>query len=124
MKSCHELLRDMRVDRDLKQAVIAELIGTTQQQYSKYEKGESELPLKAVVTLADYYGVSLDYLIGRKDLMFGVPGLDKKITNGHTAGEILSDILSLGSAGREAVAEYIFLQKLKEKYGEREKDSK
>ena len=58
-------LRDLREDRDLKQVELAELLGTTQQQYSKYEVGSQEIPLRHLVTLADFYNVSLDYLVGR-----------------------------------------------------------
>lgn len=122
MKSTHQLLRDMREDKDLKQSDIAEMIGTTQQQYSRYENGESEIPLRALVVLADYYGVSADYLMGRKDCFYGVPGLDRKITDEHTAGEVLTDILSLNAAGRAAVTEYIYLQKIKEIYEKQKKD--
>ena len=123
MKTIHELLRDMREDKDVKQSEIAEMIGTTQQQYSRYETGESELPLRALSILADYYGVSADYLMGRKDWSDKVPGLDKKVTGEHTTGEVINDILSLGAEGRAAVVEYIFLQKLKKDYQQKkEKD--
>lgn len=98
---------------DLKQSDIAEIIGTTQQQYSKYETGESELPLRALSVLADYYKVSIDYIVGRKNFMGDVPGFDKKVTKELTAGEILSDILSLSADGRKAVVEYVALQKIK-----------
>ena len=124
MKAIHELLRDLRQDRDVKQSVIAELIGTTQQQYSKYENGESELPLQAFFKLADYYGVSADYLAGRKNMLNAVPGLDKKVTAEQTAGEVLSEILSLSAAGRTAVVEYIALQKIKDLYEACEKKKK
>jgi len=114
MKSIQELLRDLREDKDLKQSDIAEMIGTTQQQYSRYETGESELPLRAFFIIADHYGVSADYLMGRQDWSYGVPGLDKKVTGERTAGDVLNDVLSLGSEGRAAVVEYIDLQKMKE----------
>ena len=65
----HLRLRDLREDRDLNQAKVAEVLGTTQQQYSKYEVGIQEIPLRHLITLADFYNVSLDYLVGRsKDL--------------------------------------------------------
>ena len=123
MKQTNELLRDLREDKDLKQSEIAERIGTTQQQYSKYETGESELPLRAVSILADFYEVSADYLMGRIEWSNRVPGLDKKVSGEHTAGEVMNDILSLGAEGRAAVVEYIFLQKLKKDYQQKkEKD--
>ena len=116
MKPLHILLRDMRMDRDITQQTIAELIGTTQQQYSKYEKGNSDLPLRVLPILADFYDVSADFLIGRKGDYFNIPKLEQKVTESKTAKEMLDEVLSLDIAGREAVVDYIFLQKLKEEY--------
>lgn len=58
-------LRDMREDRDATQKEIAELLQTTQQQYAKYESGVQEIPVHHLITLAEHYGVSTDYLLGR-----------------------------------------------------------
>ena len=58
-------LKDLREDRDLKQADIARLLRTSQPQYSRYETGERELPIRHLVTLADFYQVSADYILGR-----------------------------------------------------------
>ena len=58
-------LRDLREDRDVTQGQIAKLLGTTQQQYSKYEKGVQEIPVHHLMKLADFYNVSVDYLLGR-----------------------------------------------------------
>lgn len=63
----YKRIRDLREDNDRTQAQIAEYLGTTAQYYGKYEKGESEIPLSRAVMIADYYGVSLDYLAGRTD---------------------------------------------------------
>ena len=60
-------IRDLREDRDLKQKQIAEYLVCDQSLYSKYERGERPVPLDVIVKLADYYGVSVDYLIGRSD---------------------------------------------------------
>lgn len=116
MNQHNEILRELREDNDLKQSDVADLIGTTQQQYSKYETGESELPLRAIIKLAEYYNVSLDYLTGRTGCREGVSGLNIKVSVDNTAGEVLSDILSLSAEGRGDVIEYIFLQKMKEAY--------
>lgn len=59
-------LKDLREDHDLSQKAIAKLLKTTQQNYCRYEIGEREIPLHHFITLADFYGVSLDYLAGRK----------------------------------------------------------
>lgn len=58
-------LKDLREDMDLQQADIARLLKTTQPQYSRYETGERELPIRHLVTLADFYKVSADYILGR-----------------------------------------------------------
>ncbi len=58
-------IRDLREDADLKQREIANYLLCDQSLYSKYERGERVLPLDLAVKLADYYHVSLDYLVGR-----------------------------------------------------------
>ncbi len=60
-------IRDLREGRDLTQAVLAEYLLCDQSLYSKYERGERPLPLDLAAKLADYYGVTLDYLVGRTD---------------------------------------------------------
>ena len=64
MKEYWEILRELREDRDLMQADIAALLGTTQQVYSRYEKGVNELPLYRLKKLCEYYQVSADYILG------------------------------------------------------------
>lgn len=58
-------IRDLREDADLKQREIANYLLCDQSLYSKYERGERVLPLDLAIKLADYYHVSLDYLVGR-----------------------------------------------------------
>jgi len=58
-------LRDLREDADKTQAQIGRLLHTTQQQYAKYESGQQEIPVHHLLTLADYYQVSTDYILGR-----------------------------------------------------------
>lgn len=57
----------MREDSDLTQKQISQMLLCDQSLYSKYERGEREIPLKILVALADHYKVSVDYLIGRTD---------------------------------------------------------
>ncbi len=58
-------IRDLREDADLTQQQVAQILLCDQSLYSKYERGERELPLGLAVKLADFYHVSLDYLVGR-----------------------------------------------------------
>ncbi len=57
-------IRDMREDRDLSQAQIAEYLQCDQSLYSKYERGERDVPLLIMVKLAVFYKTSVDYLVG------------------------------------------------------------
>lgn len=58
-------IRDMREDKDLTQQNIADILLCDQSLYSKYERGEREIPLALLIKLADFYDTSLDYLVGR-----------------------------------------------------------
>ena len=58
-------LRDLREDRDLKQAALADLLQIHQTTYSDYELGKLNVPIGALHKLADYYNTSIDYLLGR-----------------------------------------------------------
>ena len=60
-------IRDLREDRDLNQTQIAKLLGMSQTGYSKYETGENDIPTEVLIKLADYYKVSIDYLLNRTD---------------------------------------------------------
>ena len=123
MKTIQEILLEMRESRDMKQVAIAEMLGISQQQYSRYETGESDIPPRVISMLADYYGVSTDYLLGRKEWTHGVPGMDRKVTAEQTAGDVLNAIMELSAAGRAAVVEYITLQRMKESCAQKkEKD--
>ena len=54
----------IRKERGLSQEAIADVLQTTQQQYSRYENGENEFPVRHVVSLCRFYGVSADWLLG------------------------------------------------------------
>ena len=58
----------MREDRDLTQKQIAEYLMCDQSLYSKYERGEREIPLSLIIKLADFYNVNIDYLVGRSSI--------------------------------------------------------
>ena len=66
MKTYYDRLRDLREDKDLTQADIADLLNTTQQVYSRYEKGINQIPIHHLITLCKFYKVSSDYILGLK----------------------------------------------------------
>ncbi len=65
--SMFQRIRDLREDRDLTQKQVATVLNCSQQVYSNYELGQRDLPTAVLLALADYYGVSTDYILGRTD---------------------------------------------------------
>ncbi|MCI9627598.1 MAG: helix-turn-helix transcriptional regulator [Clostridia bacterium] len=57
-------LKDLREDHDLTQDTVSQLLGISQQQYSRYEKGEYTIPLDYLIILAKFYKTSADYILG------------------------------------------------------------
>lgn len=64
-KTYVEIIRELREDHDLTQAEIANVLQTTQQVYSRYEKGQNALPIRHLLTLCEYYNVDADYILGK-----------------------------------------------------------
>ena len=60
-------LEDLRIDADLTQSQVAEILHCQREVYRRYEKGIRELPLSYAIILAEYYSVSVDYIVGRSD---------------------------------------------------------
>ena len=60
-------IRDLREDRDMTQAQMGRILACSQRVYSNYERGDLDIPTAVLIRLADYYDVSVDYLLGRTD---------------------------------------------------------
>lgn len=60
-------IRDLREDKDMTQKQLAEIINISQSNLSKYERGELDIPSEILIHLADFYNVSVDYLLERVD---------------------------------------------------------
>lgn len=72
-------LKDLREDKDLMQKQVADLLNTTQQQYSKYENGIRLIPIDKLNILANFYETSIDYIIGRTNIKEPYPRNKNKI---------------------------------------------
>lgn len=59
-------LRDLREDHDMKQKEVAAILGIDQRVYSNYETGKRTIPVDYLMVLADFYQVSVDYILGRE----------------------------------------------------------
>lgn len=67
IKVFFQRIQDLRIDMDKTQEDIAKLLNCKREVYRRYEKGIYEIPVWAIIKLADYYETSVDYLTGRTD---------------------------------------------------------
>jgi len=68
MNVMYERIKELRVDKDLSQKELAEILNVTRSAYSNYENGIRDVPVEILARLADFYGTSVDYIIGRTDV--------------------------------------------------------
>lgn len=66
-------LKDLREDNDLTQAKIAAMLNIRQNTYSQYENGHRQIPIPLLIKLAEYYGVSVDYILRLTDVKTPYP---------------------------------------------------
>ena len=67
MEAYVKRIRDLREDHDKTQQEIADILGTSQTMYARYERGANELPIHHLIKLCKYYKVSSDYILGLDD---------------------------------------------------------
>ncbi len=60
-------INQLKVDKNLLQREIADGVGMSLRTYQHYEKGQQEPKMSSLIAIADYFGVSIDYLVGRTD---------------------------------------------------------
>ncbi len=63
----YKRIRDLREDKDLNQTQVAKVLGMSQTGYSKYETGENDIPTEILIKLANFYKVSVDYILELTD---------------------------------------------------------
>ncbi len=64
MQTIQEKLRGLREDNDLTQSQVAQILGTSQTMYARYERGANELPIRHLITLCRLYNISADFFLG------------------------------------------------------------
>ena len=67
MDQRYKRIRDLREDHDLSQTQISNIANCSQRIYSDYERGRCDIPTRVLISLADFYKVSVDYILGRTD---------------------------------------------------------
>lgn len=65
----YQRIRELREDHDLTQVQMGKILSCSQRVYSNYECGELDIPTEILIKLADFYEVSVDYLLNRTEQM-------------------------------------------------------
>ena len=65
----YQRIRELREDHDLTQFQMGKILSCSQRVYSNYERGELDIPTEILIKLADFYEVSVDYLLNRTEQM-------------------------------------------------------
>lgn len=68
-KTLYQRIRELREDHDLTQVQMGKILSCSQRVYSNYERGELDIPTEILIKLADFYEVSVDYLLNRTEQM-------------------------------------------------------
>ena len=105
-KSIHEILYELRINKGLNQTDIANILGIRQQTYSTYEKGGSDIPTRHLVTLANFYNVHADYILGNTADWDNSVELNVPFTPEYTLGEFLALCMSLKEKDRNTIYDF------------------
>ena len=108
-------LRNLREGLDMKQIQVAEKLHISQQNYSRYENGQVEIPLMTLVELADLYDVSTDYLLGRSITQKEMDKITERQIGDRSITDAINDVESLNTNHRLSLLDYLDYLKSKEK---------
>lgn len=113
-----DMLRQLRKENRYTQAQLAELLGMTQAGYNRYEAGAREPDLDSILRIADFYGISTDYLLGRVDTpyyLFPVNGVP--VLSPHKPGAIPDGPCDAMPRDTEALRRFVLELIRQEKHG-------
>jgi transcriptional regulator with XRE-family HTH domain len=108
-------LSELRKEKGLLQKEVADYLQVTVATVSNYEKGVHSPDLDTLVKLADFFGVSTDYLLQRTDCRTGISALDRPIAADYTAGDLLNLTLEMDRHSIESLVDYYELLCLRDR---------
>jgi len=117
MKFC-EIISALRAEKGIYQKELADLLQVSIGTISNYEQGIHNPDFETLCKIADFYEVSLDYLLGRTQIRASVEQLDQKLTDNYTMADLMNSTLQLDSAGTHSLVEYVNLLMLKQEHNE------
>ncbi len=100
-------IKNLRENMDLKQTQIASLLHISQQNYSRYENGQREMPISILVGLAELFDVSVDYLVGVSMTKKDLSAIGSRTVCGHSLKDTINDMVLLDDERLRTVIDYV-----------------
>ena len=108
-----DIIRELRKDKNIDQKQLANFLNVSAGTISNYENEEYEPNLDTLNKIANYFNVSVDYLLGRVKFRFDYSVMSKNIKDKYTVSNLLNDILNLQNSDIMLVVDYVDLLKLR-----------
>ncbi len=116
-----DIISALRAEKGIYQKELADYLKVSIGTVSNYEQGIHNPDFNTLCSIADFYEVSLDYLLGRTKIRAGVDKLNQELTTDYTTADLLNSALQLNPASTRSLVEYLDLLILKQ---ERQEESK
>lgn len=116
-----EIISALRAEKGIYQKELADYLKVSIGTVSNYEQGIHNPDFHTLCSIADFYEVSLDYLLGRTSIRANLTKLEQALTEDYTVADLINTVLHLDSAGAHSLVEYVDLLVLKQ---ERQEESK
>ncbi len=116
-----EIISALRAEKGIYQKELADYLKVSIGTVSNYEQGIHNPDFDTLCSIADFYEVSLDYLLGRTTIRSGVDKLNHSLTSDYTVADLLNIVLQLDSTGTHSLIDYVDLLLLKQEHKEESK---
>ena len=101
-----ERIKELRENKDISQAVLAEILNISQSSISEYENGNQQPPLAMIIQLADFFDVNVDYLLGHTNIKISMKKLTQALTT-KSGIVTIDDFIRLKEDEKEAIGSLI-----------------
>lgn len=109
-----KIIAALRNEKGVYQKELADYLKVSIGTISNYEQGIHNPDFETLCKLADFYDVSLDYMLGRTEIRACTKDLNRPLTDNYTVADLLNTTLQLDSANTQALVEYMDLQRLRQ----------
>lgn len=110
----------LRMERGIYQKELANYLQVSIGTVSNYEHGIHHPDYRTLCKFADFFGVSVDYLLGRTTFRTHLDDLNRPLTDNYTVSDLLNTSLQLDPPNARALVEYVNLLKFKQQHGGKE----